>query len=285
MVEDAGAANVIDAGDDSSDSEIDPTKAYSFQFYTQKVSECWSQFKTHGVVHDKCVDMSDAKKYKLDAFLKSVGLLDVVSYATPFVMDVVLEFYVNLPRHFADPQSPQYGDVYVRSKKVRFTPSVINKFLNRADVEEESIVLDDVATISKLITRNKAHMWSATRKGTHQNCRSLYLTALFAALHKLYAANWIPTTNPTLVSLPQMKLLYRIGSGVPVDLGKIIFQEIGKVASQKKWDTFLLPYPSLIFGILKDEGVPILVAEPKVTTRAWTVSPNFSKPSHFQDLP
>ena len=63
--------------------------------------------------------------------IKTVGLMKIVVKFTNCYEILVKEFIVNLFDGCADGKSTDFKSVYVRGRKVNFSPSVINKFLGR----------------------------------------------------------------------------------------------------------------------------------------------------------
>lgn len=106
-------------------------------------------------------------------------------------------------------------------------------------------------------------------------------------LHKWLAVNWIPTSNITIVIMHAIKLLYKIGCGIQFDLGQIIFEEIGEMATKlaKKGNFSCLPFPSLIFQIPLDKKVDISSSDVYTSDRQlWSMSPNVFTTTHFNDF-
>ena len=78
------------------------------------------------------------------------------------------------------------------------------------------------------------------------------LTTVYDVLHKIAIKNWLPTRNASVVTKPQAELLYQIGKGKKVDLGKLIFDKI--MENVEKVVKGLIPYPCLIYGVLVSQG-------------------------------
>ena len=78
------------------------------------------------------------------------------------------------------------------------------------------------------------------------------MTLTYKGLHKIALSNWYPTKHVTTLSRDFATLLFDIGTGTLVHLGKIIFDFIalhrcGNNMSHK------LPFPALIFGLLESQ--------------------------------
>lgn len=82
---------------------------------------------------------------------------------------------------------------------------------------------------------------------------SQQLTTVYYVLLRLASTNWLPSVNTHLVSKKMAVLLYKIRNMIDVDLSSIIFSHI-MTFTKKKETKVHLPFPSLIFGILKGQG-------------------------------
>lgn len=210
------------------------------EFYTEAALKRWEWYKKRGFAIDRCADQENFREYNLDKFLERLGLLRASTYARPFVADIVKQFYANLIQSYSNTTSKKYGKTYVRGGIYTISPWTINRFLGRENYVD-TMVRSNVATIARILTKDKDHEWRASGATQHQDYRAVYLTSLFDAVHKLMTSNWLPTSNNSNVSSQQMELLYKIGREIPFDLGKLIFEEIVKQRRNQKLISLSLP--------------------------------------------
>ncbi|XP_050877552.1 uncharacterized protein LOC127081322 [Lathyrus oleraceus] len=71
--------------------------------------------------------------------IQEAGLMKTVTQFSKFYEMLVKEFIVNLSEEYADGKSKEFRKVYVRGKCVNFSPSVISKYLGRADVAQPEL--------------------------------------------------------------------------------------------------------------------------------------------------
>src|ERR1044072_410867 len=109
---------------------------------------------------------------------------------------------------------------------------IINRYLNRS---EEVVIQDQVplGTIAKILTANQVKEWPAS--GTIPCSK---LSAKYAILHKIGAANWAPSSHTSSVPLHMAKLIYAIGTKSPMDFGNYVFD-----LTMKHGDTFAVKLP------------------------------------------
>lgn len=81
-----------------------------------------------------------------------------------------------------------------------------------------------------------------------------YSVRPYALLHKAVLHNWTPTTNKSKLVQTQAIFLYFLGTGHPIDFGKVAFSHIYYYI-EKPIARYTLPFPSLIYGILLDQGI------------------------------
>ena len=119
---------------------------------------------------------------------------------------LVKEFIVNVSEECADGKSREFRKVYVRGKCVTFSPSVINLYLGRADVVQPELEVTD-NRICQVITANQVRKWPLKGKLVASQ-----LSVKYAMLHKVGAANWVPTNHKSTVSVMLGKFIYAVGT-------------------------------------------------------------------------
>ena len=68
---------------------------------------------------------------ELMELIKSAGLMKTVSALPQCFEGLVKDFVVNIPEDIADKNNKEFCKVFVRGRCVRFSPTVINKFIGR----------------------------------------------------------------------------------------------------------------------------------------------------------
>ncbi|KAH1189351.1 hypothetical protein GmHk_20G057140 [Glycine max] len=126
--------------------------------------------------------------------IKAAGLLKTVTKLGDCYEGLVREFIVNIPSDITNRKSDEYQKVFVRGKCVRFSPAVINKYLGRPT---EGVVDIDVSEhqIAKEITAKQVQHWP--KKGKLSAGK---LSVKYAILHRIGAANWVPTNHTSTVA-------------------------------------------------------------------------------------
>ena len=64
-------------------------------------------------------------------FIKSAGLMKTIVALPQCFEGLLKEFVVNIPEDISDKNMKEFCKVFVRGRCVRFSPTVINKFLER----------------------------------------------------------------------------------------------------------------------------------------------------------
>ncbi|KAJ8560419.1 hypothetical protein K7X08_022279 [Anisodus acutangulus] len=199
------------------DSEVIP---YSCMFQTKSCSINCNWFKNRGVRGEK----------------------------NPYCEKVIRVFYANLMLAVKDTTSKKFEKMYLYNKVYNFTHNIINSTLGIIISKREpqpNPTVEELNSMIKYLTGNLITVWA------HRSPVSK-LTALFATLHKVVIYNWLPSLNETVVTLDQASLLFKIGRNQKVDLGTLIFNHAVNLA--EKQSNSALPYPSLIFQILLNQG-------------------------------
>lgn len=91
------------------------------------------------------------------------------------------------------------------------------------------------------LTDGKMKKWDARFTYTE-------LTWKYAVLHKMAISNKMFSKNTTILNKDQMIMIYRIGKGLPINLGQFVFNVVIKASSEI--DTPML-YPNMVFQVLK----------------------------------
>ncbi|XP_050919301.1 uncharacterized protein LOC127136826 [Lathyrus oleraceus] len=112
--------------------------------------------------------------------IQEAGLMKTVTQFSKYYEMLVKEFIVNLSEECADGKSKEFKKVYVRGKCVKFSPSVINKYLGRPDEAQPELEVRKWPLKGKLVASK--------------------LSVRYAMLYKIGAANWVPTNHKSTVA-------------------------------------------------------------------------------------
>lgn len=87
------------------------------------------------------------------------------------------------------------------------------------------------------------------------------------------------------LNLQMANLIYRIGKGIPVDLGGLIFKHV--ITFRKpatKESKIKLPFPCTIYGVLRTQGFRPEVNEPMEAPQVKLIDPQLKQGSHVLDI-
>ncbi|XP_058774414.1 uncharacterized protein LOC131648697 [Vicia villosa] len=175
------------------------------------------------------------------------------------------EFIVNLSQDCGDGTTDDFHKVYVRRKCIDFSPAVINLYLGRdAEAQPELEVTDN--EVCKVITGGKVKKWPIKSKLSASS-----LTVRYALLHKIGAANWVPTNHTSTIAVGLGRFIYAVGTKTKFDYGTYIFDQtmrhVGTSATKLP-----IAFPSLICGIILKQHPGILKSKDSVCKRESALS-------------
>ncbi|KAI5672780.1 hypothetical protein M9H77_13144 [Catharanthus roseus] len=131
---------------------------------------------------------------------------ELALFAEQYNENLVKDFYANLFEEFGNPESPAYGQVYVRGHVIDFSPANIARYLSCP-------LFSDI-------------------KGT--------------GLKEEVDFNELPTTNVTAVLKERAHLLYTFAIRKRINICTVIFKNILRKIDQKKANNIALSCPCLI---------------------------------------
>ncbi|XP_058726054.1 uncharacterized protein LOC131597367 [Vicia villosa] len=128
---------------------------------------------------------------------------------------------------------------------------MINKFLERSNEAQQELEVSD-NQMCKVITDGQVKTWPIKGK-----LNASKLSVKYAILHRVGAANWVPTQHKSTISAVLGKFIFAIGTKTKVDYGTYIFEQTIKHAGSYsvKGPT---AFPSLICGIILNQFPNIL---------------------------
>ncbi|XP_058725796.1 uncharacterized protein LOC131597099 [Vicia villosa] len=173
--------------------------------------------------------------------VSDAGLIKIIDGFAKCYEVLVKEFVMNIPVDCADPESQNLRKIYVRVKCVHVSPAVINKYLGRS--EDEGCDLEVIDNqVCREITANQVTTWPMRGK-----LSAGQLNVKYAILHRIGAANWVPTNHTSIVAVGLGKFLYVVGTKTSFDYGTYIFYQIVRHAETNA-TKMLIAFPSLICG-------------------------------------
>ncbi|KAH1209976.1 hypothetical protein GmHk_15G044369 [Glycine max] len=183
--------------------------------------------------------------------IKAAGLLKTVTKLGDCYEGLVREFIVNIPSDITNRKSDEYQKVFVRGKCVRFSPAVINKYLGRPT---DGVMDIDVSEhqIAKEITAKQVQHWP--KKGKLSAGK---LSVKYAILHRIGAANWVPTNHTSTVATGLGKFLYAVGTKSKFNFGNYIFDQTVK-HSESFAVKLPIAFPTVLCGIMLSQHPNIL---------------------------
>ncbi|XP_050875173.1 uncharacterized protein LOC127078787 [Lathyrus oleraceus] len=185
--------------------------------------------------------------------IQEAGLMKTVTQFSKCYEMLVKEFIINLSEECVDGKSKEFRKVYVRGKCVNFSPPVINKYLGRHDEAQPELEVRKWPLKGKLVASK--------------------LSVKYAMLHKIGAANWVPTNHKSTVAVMLGKFIYVVGTKAKFDYGSYIFDQTLKHAGSFSVKG-PISFPSLICGIVFNQFPNILTENDSVKKRDSPMSFN-----------
>ncbi|XP_058767153.1 uncharacterized protein LOC131640789 [Vicia villosa] len=167
------------------------------------------------------------------------------------------EFIVNLSQDCGDGRTDDFDKVYVRRKCIDFSPAVINLYLGR-DVEAQPELEVTDNEVCNVITGGKVKKWPIKSK-----LSTSLLNGRYALLHKIGAANWVPTNHTSTIAVGLGKFIYAVGTKTKFDYGTYIFDQTMRHAGTSA-TKLPIAFPSLICGIILKQHPRILKSKDSV---------------------
>ncbi|XP_062114056.1 uncharacterized protein LOC133825079 [Humulus lupulus] len=144
------------------------------------------------------------------------------------------------------PLGPKVSPVYVQGNWYLFNVAEITKVLNLPlSVDNVAVEFSKDKVLSELVGQNM--MWEP-----HSVLKVTDLTHYYAVLHKFATSNWIPTTHTSTITFDTTFFLYKVGTGLQVDLATLIFYQITTLGNAKKKGQYLV-FPHLIYKLLDSQ--------------------------------
>ena len=167
----------------------------------------------------------------------------------PAAMSVVREFYANLASHVLK-------KVRVRGVLVDFSAESINSFYGLEHVPsgpfDQLREHPDYPEVIRVLTKGRGE-WRINSAGHAVNFKAKHLAYIPKVWHHFITSRLIPTTNVCEVTAQRSLLNFAIIQDIPFDVGQVIEDAILHNRDAK----MNLGHPFLIFGLCKQDGVPL----------------------------
>nr|GME10126.1 uncharacterized protein LOC109185001 [Ipomoea batatas] len=146
----------------------------------------------------------------------------------------------------------------------------------------------DYDLIASSLSNSHYRTWpkrDTKKPGKQGDLESSFLPSSYAILLRMATTNWLPTVTVHSVSKKMAVLLFKIRNNIPFNLGELIFDHIMAFRhGQGKEDKVLLPFSSLIYGILCKQGFRKHPQEEELSpTSVYSIDRRLFFKSHFDD--
>ncbi|XP_050885341.1 uncharacterized protein LOC127090059 [Lathyrus oleraceus] len=251
----------------------------NISFHLEDGAAKWKFVIQRGVAVERELgkDVVDVKEV-MD-LIKVVGLLKIVAGFSPCYEGLVKEFIVNIPEDIADKNNKEFCKVYVRGKCITFSPNVINNFLGRKIEGVGELEVTDNQVCREIAAR-QVKVWPVKK-----HLPAGKLTVKYVILHKIGAANWVPTNHISNIANTLGRFIFVVGTKVNFDYGIFMFEQIIKHATT---NVVKLPiaFPSMICGIILNQHPGILCSNDLPSRRKPALSVHYKlfEGSHVEDI-
>ncbi|XP_031111753.1 titin-like [Ipomoea triloba] len=218
-------------------------------FPTGDAEARWEIISKRQILGERFLDVEKfIAQCQLLRILEILNLMKEVTKLKDYPPAAIKEFYANLMETIDQPISPLSGRVWIRNEYYNFSPGKINLYLG-IDVDDTEDPEIDQNTVAK---KNTSDLVSYCPTKTNLLHAKL-LTTKYAILHNIALANWITEEHKGELNYQMAWLICKIGKGIPVDMGHIIFNQVISFLEPKGLKV-KLPFPSTIYGMLSSQG-------------------------------
>ncbi|XP_050897499.1 uncharacterized protein LOC127104361 [Lathyrus oleraceus] len=181
--------------------------------------------------------------------IQVAGLLKTVVGFSQCYEGLAKEFIVNIPEDISDKNNKEFYKVYVRGRN--------NEGAGELEVTDNQVCRE--------ITVKQVKFWPFKK-----HLPAWKLTIKYAILHKIGAANWVPTNHISTIANTLGRFIFVVGTKVKFDYGRYMFDQIIKHATT---NAVKLPiaFPSMICGIILNQHPGILCSNDLPSRRKLTL--------------
>ncbi|XP_050896231.1 uncharacterized protein LOC127102965 [Lathyrus oleraceus] len=196
--------------------------------------------------------------------IQTTGLLKTVVGFSQCYEDLVKEFIVNIHEDISDKNSKELCKVYVRGRN--------------NEGAGELVVTDN--QVCREITAKQVKVWPFKK-----HLPAGKLTIKYVILHKIRAANWVPTNHISTISNTLGRFIFAVGTKVKFDYGRYMFDQIIKHATTTAVE-LPIAFPSMICGIILNQHPGILCSNNLPSRRKPALSVHYKlfEGSHVEDI-
>ncbi|KAH1193596.1 hypothetical protein GmHk_19G054608 [Glycine max] len=251
----------------------------NISFHSIGNAERWKFVYQHRLALERELGRAALDCKEIMDLIKAAGLLKTVTKLGDCYESLVREFIVNIPSDITNRKSDEYQRVFVRGKCVRFSPAVINKYLDRPTDGVVDIAVSE-HQIAKEITAKQVQHWP--KKGKLSAGK---LSVKYAILHRIGAANWVPTNHTSTVATGLGKFLYAVGTKSKFNFGNYIFDQTIK-HSESFAVKIPIAFPTVLCGIMLSQHPNILNYTESVMKREYPLSLHYKlfEGTHVPDI-
>ncbi|XP_050918979.1 uncharacterized protein LOC127136473 [Lathyrus oleraceus] len=196
--------------------------------------------------------------------IQAVGLLKTVVGFSQCYEGLVKECIVNIPEDISDKNNKEFCKVYVRGRN--------NEGAGELEVTDDQVCRE--------ITAKQVKVWPFKK-----HLPAGKLTIKYAILHKIGAANTVPTNHISTIANTLRRFIFAVGTKVKFDYGRYMFDQIIKHATT---NVVKLPivFPSMICGIILNQHPGILCSNdlPSRRKRSLSVHYKLFEGNHVEDI-
>ncbi|XP_050875966.1 uncharacterized protein LOC127079627 [Lathyrus oleraceus] len=251
----------------------------NISFHLEDEVAKWKFMIQRRVAVERELGKDDADVKEVMDLIKAVGLLKTVDGFSQCYEGLVKEFIVNIPKDISNKNSKEFCKVYVRGKCITFSHTTINNFLGRKNEGAGELEVTD-NQVCREITAKQVKVWPFKK---HLPVGKL--TIKYAILHKIGAANWVPTNHISTIANTLGRFIFAVGTKVKFDYGRFMFDQIIERATT---NAVKLPivFPSMICGIILNQHPGILYSNdlPSRIKPALSMHYKLFEGNHVEDI-
>ncbi|XP_058782952.1 uncharacterized protein LOC131657586 [Vicia villosa] len=179
----------------------------------------------------------------------------------------------------ATPQvTPQKKVTIKKIKKVPAEPSTTGSKTAVKKRKERSVSAPEDDVLSDVIIGGKVKKWPIKSKLSASS-----LNVRYALLHKIGAANWVPTNHTSTIAVGLGRFIYAVGTKTKFDYGTYIFDQTMRHVGTSV-TKLPIAFPSLICGIILKQHPGILKSKDSVCKRESALSFHYKLLQRSDDM-
>lgn len=206
----------------------------------------WSIVCRRQIIREHSLEPRRVRGLGILEHLSDLGLSKTAVDVPPYVLQVVREFYANLPLVKPHASTEHAFKAFIRGYWIDFSPLAINRFLGF--VHRLGVSMDgSMDNVAAEITAGAVKGWPYPK-----GVKAASLSYKYSIYHKIAVRNWMPAKHCTNISKAMAMLLYNVGTKGHFDFGKMVFDRIMTQAGSNDVGRALC-FPSLIFRLIQSQ--------------------------------